>query len=157
MVKLAYFPLLYFSHCNKIDKSLSQIRFIITQFIQTTKIREPSNHSAASSSRVCRGEAASNPSRPRTAPFPSPVCDIVGDVLNKASRYALRASRSVVVSLSLSRRNAASESEESRGSLFVIRESLPSYSNGLWSNLTAGRPTRLSVLATALHLPMVGT
>ena len=82
---------------------------------------------------------------------------IRGDVLNKASRYALRASRSVVVSLSLSRRNAASESEESRGSLFVIRESLSSYSNGLWSNLTAGRPTRLSVLAAALHLPMVGT
>ena len=81
---------------------------------------------------------------------------IRGDVLNKASRYALRASRSVVVSLSLSRRNAASESEESRGSLFVVRESLPSYSNGLWPNLTAGRPTRLSVLATALHLPMVG-
>ena len=44
--------------------------------------------------------------------YSSPVCDIVGDVLNKASRYALRASRSVVVSLSLSRRNAASESEE---------------------------------------------
>ena len=30
----------------------------------------------------------------------------------KASRYALRASRSVVVSLSLSRRNTTSESEE---------------------------------------------
>ena len=38
----------------------------------------------------------------------------------------------------------------------MVRESLPSYSNGLWPNLTAGRPTRLSVLATALHLPMVG-
>ena len=133
MVKLAYFPLLYFSHCNKIDKSLSQIRFIITQFIQTTKIREPSNHSAASSSRVCRGEAASNPSRPRTAPFPSPVCDIVGDVLTKASRYALRVSRSVVVSLSLSRRNAASESEKKavpRCSWFVARKSSPSFRIG---------------------------
>ncbi len=37
---------------------------------------------------------------------------LVGDVLNKASRYALRVSRSVVVNVSLSRRNAASESEE---------------------------------------------
>ncbi len=37
---------------------------------------------------------------------------LVGDVLNKASRYVLRVSRSVVVSLNLSRRNAASESEE---------------------------------------------
>ena len=40
----------------------------------------------------------------------------------KASRYALRASRSVVVSLSLSRRNAASESEKkavARGSWLV--------------------------------------
>ena len=44
--------------------------------------------------------------------LPSPVCDTVGDVLTKASRYALRVSRSVVVSLSLSRRNAASESKK---------------------------------------------
>ena len=34
--------------------------------------------------------------------------------LRRAARYALRASRSVVVSLNLSRRNAASESEESK-------------------------------------------
>ena len=53
----------------------------------------------------------------------SPGWDTVGDA-QRASRYALRASRSVVVSLSLSRRNAASESEEkSRGSWFVIRGS----------------------------------
>ena len=54
--------------------------------------------------------------------FPSPICDIVGDVLIKASRYALRASRSVVVSLRLSRRYAASESAKkavARGSWFV--------------------------------------
>ena len=44
--------------------------------------------------------------------YSSPVCDIVGDGPGKASRYALRASRSVVVSLSLSRRNTTSESEE---------------------------------------------
>ena len=58
----------------------------------------------------------------------SPVCEAVGAVPNysdlsdagqllgrmawRAARYALRVSRSVVVSLSLSRRNAASESEE---------------------------------------------
>ena len=41
-----------------------------------------------------------------------------------ASRYALRASRSVVVSLSLSRRNAASESEESKKGLSHVRQSL---------------------------------
>ena len=41
-----------------------------------------------------------------------PLAVCVGDVLNKASRYALRASRSVVVSLSLSQRYAASESEK---------------------------------------------
>ena len=39
----------------------------------------------------------------------------------KASRYALRASRSVVVSLSLSRRNAASESEKKA----VARKTMP--------------------------------
>ena len=53
--------------------------------------------------------------------FPSPVCDIVGDA-QRASRYALRASRSVVVSLRLSRRYAASESAKKavvRGSWFV--------------------------------------
>ncbi len=27
-----------------------------------------------------------------------------------------------------------------RGSLFVARKSLPLYSNGLWSNITTGRP-----------------
>ena len=46
----------------------------------------------------------------------------------KASRYALRVSRSVVVSLSLSRRNAASESEKKavvRGSWFVARKTMP--------------------------------
>ena len=46
----------------------------------------------------------------------------------KASRYALRASRSVVVSLSLSRRNAASESEKkavARGSWLVARKTMP--------------------------------
>ena len=45
-----------------------------------------------------------------------------------ASRYALRVSRSVVVSLSLSRRNAASESEKKavvRGSWFVARKTMP--------------------------------
>ena len=50
----------------------------------------------------------------------------------KAARYALRASRSVVVSLSLSRRNAASESEEkavARCSWSVARKSLPLYSD----------------------------
>ena len=53
--------------------------------------------------------------------FPSPVCDTVGDA-QRASRYALRASRSVVVSLRLSRRYAASESAKkavARGSWFV--------------------------------------
>ena len=48
------------------------------------------------------------------------------------ARYALRAFRNVVVILSLSRRNAASESEErARGSWFVARTSLPLYSDGL--------------------------
>ena len=45
-----------------------------------------------------------------------------------ASRYALRASRSVVVSLSLSRRNAASDSEKKavvRCSWFVARKTMP--------------------------------
>ena len=37
--------------------------------------------------------------------FLSPVCDCVGDVLVKASRYALRVTRSVVVNLSLLRRS----------------------------------------------------
>ena len=53
--------------------------------------------------------------------FPSPACDIVGDA-QRASRYALRASRSVVVSLRLSRRYAASESAKkavARGSWLV--------------------------------------
>ena len=73
--------------------------------------------------------------------FPSPGCDIVGAAqshyapsgagddspdrwLRRAARYALRASRSVVVSLSLSRRNAASESEESKKGLSHMRQSL---------------------------------
>ena len=50
----------------------------------------------------------------------------------KAARYALRASRSVVVSLSLPRRNAASESEEkavARCSWSVARKNLPLYSD----------------------------
>ena len=50
----------------------------------------------------------------------------------KAARYALRASRSVVVRLSLPRRNAASESEEkavARCSWSVARKSLPLYSD----------------------------
>ncbi len=59
------------------------------------------------------------------------------------ARYAPRVSRSVVVSVSLSRRNAASESEEKPW--FVVRSSwlvkTHHYTrNGLWSNLTAGRP-----------------
>ena len=44
----------------------------------------------------------------------SPEYDFVGDA-QRASRYALRVSRSVVVGLSLSRRNAASESEINAG------------------------------------------
>ena len=51
----------------------------------------------------------------------------------KAARYALRVSRSVVVSLSLSRRYAASESEEKavvRGFLLVARKSSPSFRIG---------------------------
>ena len=51
----------------------------------------------------------------------------------KAARYALRAPRSVVVRLSLSRRNAASESEEKavvRSSWFVARKSSPSFRIG---------------------------
>ena len=50
----------------------------------------------------------------------------------KAARHALRVSRSVVVSLSLSRRNAASESEEkavARCSWSVARKNLPLYSD----------------------------
>ncbi len=51
----------------------------------------------------------------------------------KAARHALRAPRSVVVRLSLSRRNAASESEEKavvRSSWFVARKSSPSFRIG---------------------------
>ena len=51
----------------------------------------------------------------------------------KAARYALRASRSVVVSLSLPRRYAASESEEKavvRSSWLVARKSSPSFRIG---------------------------
>ena len=50
----------------------------------------------------------------------------------KAARYALRAPRSVVVSLGLPRRNAASESEEkavARCLWSVARKSLPLYSD----------------------------
>ncbi|KGI89979.1 hypothetical protein JY94_01530 [Megasphaera elsdenii] len=50
----------------------------------------------------------------------------------KAARYALRAPRSVVVSLSLPRRNAAPESEEkavARCSWSVARKNLPLYSD----------------------------
>ena len=54
--------------------------------------------------------------------FPSPACDIVGDA-QRASRYALRASRSVVVSLSLSRRNAASVGDAQRASRYALRVS----------------------------------
>ena len=72
--------------------------------------------------------ASSDPRLVKNAPFGASV----GDAPNGASRYALRASRSVVVSLSLSRRNAASESEErARDSWFVARKSLPLYSDGL--------------------------
>ena len=53
--------------------------------------------------------------RPRAVDYLlSPECDFVGDA-QRASRYALRVSRSVVVGLSLSRRNAASESEINAG------------------------------------------
>ena len=51
----------------------------------------------------------------------------------KAARYALRGSRSVVVRLSLPRRNAASESEEKavvRSSWLVARKSSPSFRIG---------------------------
>ena len=51
----------------------------------------------------------------------------------KAARYALRAPRSVVVRLRLSRQNAASESEEkavARGSWLVARKSSPSFRIG---------------------------
>ena len=51
----------------------------------------------------------------------------------KAARYALRASRSVVVRLRLSRQNAASESEEkavARSSWLVARKSSPSFRIG---------------------------
>ena len=56
--------------------------------------------------------------------------------------YKLRVARSDVVSLSLSRRYAASESAKkpwlvARGSWFEKRTIIP---NGLWSNITAGRP-----------------
>ena len=54
--------------------------------------------------------------------FPSPVCDTVGDG-QRASRYALRFSRSVVVSLSLSRRNAASVGDAQRASRYALRAS----------------------------------
>jgi hypothetical protein len=69
--------------------------------------------------RFCRG-------RPELSD-PSSVKDSCPDGWQRrAARYALRASRSVVVSLSLSRRNAASESEEKRkshDSWFVVRGS----------------------------------
>ena len=51
----------------------------------------------------------------------------------KADRHALRVSRSVIVSLSLPRRNAASESEEKavvRSSWLVARKSSPSFRIG---------------------------
>ena len=57
----------------------------------------------------------------------------------RAARYALRASRSVVVSLSLLRRTPHLSPRKSHGSWFV--KSLPVYSNGLWSNLSSGLPT----------------
>ena len=44
-----------------------------------------------------------------------------------------------------------------RCSWLVVRKNPPLDKNGLWLNLTAGRPPLLSVLATALHLPRVGT
>ena len=44
-----------------------------------------------------------------------------------------------------------------RGSWLVVRKIPPLDKNGLWLNLTAGRPPLLSVLAAALHLPIVGT
>ena len=51
--------------------------------------------------------ASSDPRLVKNAPFGASVGDA-----QRASRYALRVSRSVVVILSLSRRDAASESEE---------------------------------------------
>ena len=39
----------------------------------------------------------------------------------------------------------------------VARKTPPLDKNGLWLNFTAGRPPLLSVLAAALHLPIVGT
>ena len=59
-------------------------------------------------------------------------CRGVTASVEAAARYALRAPRSVVVRLSLSRRNAASESEEkalARCSWSVARKSLPLYSD----------------------------
>ena len=52
----------------------------------------------------------------------SPGCDTVGDG-QRASRYALRVSRSVVVSLSLSPRNAASVGDAQRASRYALRAS----------------------------------
>ena len=69
--------------------------------------------------------------------FPSPVCDIVGDA-QRASRYALRASRSVVVSLRLSRRYAASESEPV---MYVV-----------YITFQAGRPSGRPLRATSHEL-----
>ena len=46
---------------------------------------------------------------------------------------------------------------KNRGLWFVVRKILPLDKNGLWLNLTSGRPPLLSVLAAALHLPIVGT
>ena len=78
---------------------------------------------------VTAGRLSGRPlrTRPRAVDYLlSPGCDFVGDA-QRASRYALRVSRSVVVGLSLSRRNAASESEINavRRSQAAVRKTMP--------------------------------
>ena len=62
----------------------------------------------------------------------------------RAARYARRASRSVVVSLSLSRRSRiwVRKKQWLVVSDSWVRKDLPLHPNGLWSNLAAGRPDR---------------
>ena len=71
----------------------------------------------------------------------------------KAARYALRASRSVVVSLSLSRRNAASESE--RTAILFDRKSTSQ--SALLTAPLSGEPLRTAICGLRRNGLTVGT
>ena len=70
---------------------------------------------------------------------PSPICDTVGDAQRASRRYALRVSRSVVVSLSLSPRNGilVRGKAVARGSW--LAKAYHYTRIRLWPNITAGR------------------